>query len=131
MPEGDRRAGGDPQARHCAGAAGYSSRCLHLGRRITARDASGAWSDIAAGLKSLTETETDQDGRCFIPRSAAAPGVALQADRRRTGRSPEAPRMPLRRNDLLTHPIAVAIALEDLQIGPSGRGYSVMRTKSP
>jgi hypothetical protein len=38
---------------------------------------SGSWPEIIADLDSLTETEIEQDGKCFTVRSAPRPAASL------------------------------------------------------
>jgi hypothetical protein len=45
--------------------------------RIAALGRSGSWPDIIADLDSLTETEIEQDGKCFLVRSAPRPAASL------------------------------------------------------
>jgi hypothetical protein len=45
--------------------------------RIAALGRSGSWSQIIAGLDSLTETEIEQDGKRFVVRSAPRPAASL------------------------------------------------------
>ena len=45
--------------------------------RIAALGRSGSWSEIIAGLDSLTETEIEQDGKRFVVRSAPRPAASL------------------------------------------------------
>jgi hypothetical protein len=51
--------------------------------RITALGRSFSWPDILADLKSLTETEIEQDGKRFLIRSAPRPGGEPGASGRR------------------------------------------------
>jgi hypothetical protein len=37
----------------------------------------GSWPQIIADLDSLTETEIEQDGKCFVVRSAPRPAASL------------------------------------------------------
>ena len=37
----------------------------------------GSWPEIIADLDSLTETEIEHDGKCFIVRSASRPAASL------------------------------------------------------